>query len=231
MLIPYIFYLDEDGLINETKYQKENVPRINQLVTTFYDESVNVYNVSGLISGSNRLFLNKENKLSVIEKDEFKSKSKKSLKDFIGYIKYLNNDTFNNNFKDEPSLIYSMEFFVKDYLNNDSFKVKSRKLSVEDFKESFNQIMLLNMTGNIELSKAMLMTKFLKSSLTIVYDELNISPLNYNNFISYTDQDDIKHLNPGEAYSNLSSDLPSMCSNYRSFYRDLNKKNNNKNTI
>lgn len=63
--ISHVFYIDEEGLISETKYNKPLDSLKGDDIKSFYDENIDVYNISGVIDDGKHFILN--NKKELIE--------------------------------------------------------------------------------------------------------------------------------------------------------------------
>lgn len=209
MYIPYIFYTNEDGYVDETKFRNEmeKPPAIGEKTSTFYNESVNFYNLSGAVSDQNENYIAQDGKFTVISADEVKNRLIKNLQ-----AKYLLADksgSLNISYEDDlfGSVLGQMRTYF--YNNNiqipDSEQIPEFAFSENAYKENVNEFFLLSSFKNItdfSIADIMNLRKMQYALNTLLLQENIINVSDINNiqcFSDITPESEEKYINYSKA--------------------------------
>lgn len=217
MYIPYILYTNKDGYVDETKFinEMDKPPFAGEKVLTFYNESVNFYNIPGVVSDNGENYMAANGQFTVISPDEVKSKLVKNLQE--KYLLVEKSGSLNISYEDD--LFGSVLGQMRTYFYNNNIQVPDSEnfpdvtFSENAYKENVNEFFLFSSFSKISdfsIADIINLRKMQCALNTLLLEEkiINVSDINniqcYSNYVSESDE---KHVD----YSTASSAIYDSC--------------------
>jgi hypothetical protein len=201
-MISHIFYKDELGLAATTKYQKNEIPKQGEIVTSFYDEKLEFLNLAYYYKNDNEAYIYFDNKLESINTSNLTGKIFEYSQKFLNYFFNLNNDLFLKIIGHDASYIKHLEYIVKEFaLKNETvFKITytpnnlTDMGNIEKLKESYNYLIVIFSlscpTTTHYLTLLPEITNAFKSAMSLVWEEYEL-PLTTTNSNLWMHKEDI----------------------------------------
>ena len=204
MFIGYIYVLNNDGYVMQTKYRREimALPIVGEPVKSFYNEIFPFVNFSAQFNDANEVLLIENDNLLAFTQEEILQKSISLAKEFLSLVKLSGCvDLLQSSDKDWPSL-YDETVKALMYLDksiNTTNETEHKEFSQAEYQRLHNQLQVCS-AGTKEV---LFFNKMLSGINTVLMLNNLIPQSRIIHLSTYRDENDEEKLDYGKAASVL----------------------------